>query len=194
MNHPTPEPWPKLPGDAGRRKGGNGLAAKWRGAVPNTQWPGYVLAVIATLATLYARVAMNAWFGDRPVLVLFLLPVILSAFVGGIGPGLLASALAAVGTAYFVMPPVYSFAFERPVDCAQWVVLILSCVLLSVLTESLHRMRAGAGVRTGFHSHSVQTERKVRAGFAFALVCLGVIGVISFLSVPRQITQTNKTI
>ena len=37
----------------------------------------------------------------------------------------------------------------------------------------------------GFTPPHLSTERKTQAGFAFALLCLGVIGVISYLSVNR---------
>jgi len=154
----------------------------------------YTLAVVATLAALYTRVAMTPWFGDRPVLILFLIPVILSAYTGGLGPGLVATAIAAVGTAFFIMPPVHTFAFERPVDRAQWLIFILVCVLMSVVTESLHRARrnsAGPASAT-VHGSGLRTEMKVRAGFAFALICLAGIGVMSFLSVTRQTKHAEE--
>src|ERR1039457_4758622 len=46
-----------------------------------------------------------------------------------------------------------------------------------------------ATVRRGGFS----TERKVQAGFAFALACLGVIGIISFTNVTRLSEEADRT-
>jgi len=43
--------------------------------------------------TLATRMELAGWFGDRPMLILFVLPIFLSAFVGGLGPGLVATAI-----------------------------------------------------------------------------------------------------
>ena len=101
----------------------------------------YVLAVAVTATTLSIRLACAPWFGDRTALVLFVLPIMLSAYVGGLGPGLLATVAAGLLTSYFLVPPYLSFAMERPVDMVQWLILILIGVVISLLTESLHRSR-----------------------------------------------------
>jgi PAS domain S-box-containing protein len=137
---------------------------------------------------------MTPWFGDRPVLILFVVPVILSACVGGLGPGLVATAISALGTAFFVMPPEHIFAFEKPADRAQWLIFILVCVLMSVVTEALRRSRQSTSESVAIGGGSQQTEVKVRLGFAFALACLAGIGVISFLSLETQTEHTEKNL
>ena len=42
----------------------------------------YVMAVATPLATLGLRHGLAFWFGERPLLILFVLPVILSAAAG----------------------------------------------------------------------------------------------------------------
>jgi PAS domain S-box-containing protein len=137
---------------------------------------------------------MTPWFGDRPVLILFVVPVILSAYVGGLGPGLVATAISALGTAFFVMPPEHIFAFAKPADRAQWLIFILVCVLMSVVTEALLRSRQDTSESVAIGGGSQQTEVKVRVGFAFALACLAGIGVISFLSLETQTEHTEKNL
>ncbi len=159
----------------------------------------YLLAVTAAAATLGGRLAFAPWFGDRPVLVIFVLPIILSAYVGGLGPGLVATATVGLGTSYFLIPPLHSFAMERSVDTLQWLILVLIGVLISVLTESLHAARRNALANTTAR-RSLATERKVQAGFGLALTFLVVIGAISVLSVARLreatgwATHTEKVI
>jgi hypothetical protein len=51
----------------------------------------YVLAVVltisASISALLLRGAPAEWVGNRPVLILVILPVIVSAYVGGLWPG-----------------------------------------------------------------------------------------------------------
>ncbi|HEY9249102.1 MAG TPA: PAS domain S-box protein, partial [Rariglobus sp.] len=97
----------------------------------------YGFALVFTGATLWARVALHQWTGDRPVLVVFLIPIIVSAYLGGRGPGLLATAVAAVGTDYLLIPPVMSLGFSREVDFVQWLILVVAGVLVSALNGAL---------------------------------------------------------
>lgn len=47
---------------------------------------------------------------------LALVAILISAWYGGRGRGLLASLIAGIATLYFVMPPLNSFALETPDD------------------------------------------------------------------------------
>ncbi len=152
--------------------------------VQQPRWRLYALAVAVTAATLLLRLALASWIGDRPVLILFVIPIIFSAYVGGLGPGLVATALVALGTNYFLLPPTGSFAIERPADLAQWLILVLVGALISVLSDAPQRPRRGwPSDQAGGTYRS--TERKMQAGFGFALACLAVVGVVSYLSVVR---------
>ncbi|CAM3118453.1 PAS domain S-box protein [Rariglobus hedericola] len=153
----------------------------------------YVLAVMATGVTAYARMEASQWFGDRQMLIVFLFPVMLAAYVGGLGPGLTATVLAALWTSYYIVPPVQAFTFGWTADFAQWLIFVLSCLFVCVVIESLHRSRLRAALNSEKNSGNLSTERKVQAGFAAALICLGVIGVMSFLNVLRQEANEEKT-
>ncbi|HEY3254630.1 MAG TPA: DUF4118 domain-containing protein, partial [Polyangiaceae bacterium] len=148
------------------------------------RWGAYLLALAVTGATLALRMWLAPWFGDRPMLLLFVLPIFLSAFVGGLAPGLLATAIAALGTSYFLIPPLHSFAMQSSVDTWDWLLLVLVGTLLSTLTE-LRLKQSQRGPRAAGRPGALSTERKVQIGFAFALTCLGVVGIMSFTSVTR---------
>ncbi len=127
---------------------------------PSRRTPGfasYALAVAATGVTLLLRVVLSGWIGDRPLLILFLIPIILGSYVGGLGPGLVATLVAAAGTDYFLIPPFHTFRFERSSDVAGWLVMVITGVLVGVLTEALHRARRRA------EALAVVTERNSRA-------------------------------
>lgn len=101
--------------------------------------PAYVFAVAVTLATLLARIQLGAVFAQRPLLILFVLPIILSAYVGGLWSGLVSTLVACVSVDYFLIPPIHSLQIAETRDFIQWLILIVNGVLISVLSESLHR-------------------------------------------------------
>jgi len=154
------------------------------------RWLAYLLAVGAVAATFGLRLGFASWFDDRRVLVLFVLPIFLSAYVGGLGPGLVATVVAGLGVSYFLIPPLSSFAMERPADMVQWLILISLGVLISFLAESLHRARTEAQGAAAKGGRPV-SERAVQGGFGLALVFLGMVAALSVFSVTRLRTDTG---
>src|SRR5262249_49730557 len=65
--------------------------------------------------------------------------ILLSAWVGGVGPGLLASIVATLALDYFFVPPIYSLSFDAA-DLPHLLVFLLSAVLVS--SWSVTRKRA----------------------------------------------------
>ena len=136
------------------------------------RWRLYVFAVVLTGVTLLLRLGMKPWDGGQPLLILFLFPIVISAYLGGLGPGLLATGLTAVVTDYFLVPPTYAFGFASPVAFAHWLFLLLVGVLISVLFNELDRLRRGRADEA-LEGRHITTERKVGLGFAAALTLLG---------------------
>ncbi|HZA55611.1 MAG TPA: ATP-binding protein [Candidatus Udaeobacter sp.] len=106
-------------------------------------WWAYMLAVISTVATIILLLGLDSWAPNRPPLILFVIPIILSAYVGGAAPGLLSTFLVAVST-YFLSRPGDVLAYLISFDFVQWVTLIIAGVLISLLNEALHRSRLRA--------------------------------------------------
>ncbi len=78
---------------------------------------------------------------------LFLCAVILSAWFGGVGPGFLATSLAALAFYYYFLPPIHSLG-PKPDEIARLIVFMLSALFVGSLsvaqrsaTESLKRAR-----------------------------------------------------
>ena len=143
-----------------------------------------MLAVAFTAAVILLRILAEPWMGHRPFLLVFLIPVILAAYMGGLRPGLFATALSGVVTKVFVFPPFWSIWFRDPLDLAHWLFLLLVGVLISVLFDELQQWRDKTAARSTERQYAT-TERKVRAGFAVGLAFLGAIGIVSYLSVSR---------
>src|SRR4051812_41590158 len=67
-------------------------------------WIRYGVAILAVVLTQTATVLLEPEFSRR-VLVLPTVAVVVSSLYGGLGPGLLASILGALGINYFWVPP-----------------------------------------------------------------------------------------
>ena len=102
-------------------------------------WRAYALAIVLVVLTLLMRYFTPLRFEQRPMLILFMLPVIVSALVGGLGPGLLSTVLAEVGLGwiYFASP-----VLGRPMlsgDALLLGLLAVNGVAVSLLSEWLQR-------------------------------------------------------
>ena len=99
------------------------------------------MAVGATAATLYLRILAAPWFGERPVLLLFTLPILLGAYLGGLKPGLLSTVLIVLGVDYYLIEPKHSFSPGNRADVVDLIILSVVGVLISLLMESLRHAR-----------------------------------------------------
>ncbi|MFZ6713358.1 EAL domain-containing protein [Undibacterium sp. TC9W] len=104
-----------------------------------TRWLIYLLAIALPLSVLLLRLAMATTFGNRPMLIMFVLPIILSAMLGGLGPGLLSTLIASLGLSYFLIPPLYSFNIQTNQDLLQLGFLVVNGIAVSLLSEALRR-------------------------------------------------------
>jgi two-component system, LuxR family, sensor kinase FixL len=65
----------------------------------------YLLAVLLTVAALALRLAIQPWLGDTVPYLPFFPAILLAAWYGGFGPGVLATGLACVLAMYLFLPP-----------------------------------------------------------------------------------------
>jgi PAS domain S-box-containing protein len=101
----------------------------------------YGVAVVATGAALLLRLPLVPVVGYDIPFMTFLPAVMLSAYLGGLGPGLLAMVLGAAAADYFLIPPLFSFAVQDVHDLYAVGLFALTGVVISGLSESLHRSR-----------------------------------------------------
>lgn len=144
------------------------------------RWPSwfmYGLAIVLVLVMFWVRLQMPVAIENRPLLFLFMLPIILAAMVGGFGPGLVATLTASGLVAYFLVPPIQSFTIAAGHDLFQWSLLIVNGLVVSLLSEGLHRLRRQEAGRLHqlqlAHEALVQSEERFRLLFSDAPVALG---------------------
>jgi len=141
---------------------------KWSDALrPNpfgsgrlNSWQTYLFAIAATAVTLWFHTAIDGLLGGRPALVMFTLPIMLSAYVGGLRGGLLATALSYFGASYYLLPPLHSFAVASSIERWQQLLLVVAGTVISIVNEALHRARRRGDIATDEYRHA---EAVVRA-------------------------------
>jgi K+-sensing histidine kinase KdpD len=72
-----------------------------------TQLPDYVVAVLAVGLALLVKLLLNPLIEEESPFLLFFGAVMVGAWFGGLGPGLFATALAALTAGYFFLSPTY---------------------------------------------------------------------------------------
>ena len=130
----------------------------WRALKP---WESYVFALVVTAVTLALRLEFDEALGGRPTLVIFTMPIMLSAYLGGWRAGLLATAATYFTASYYLLPPFHSFAIASSVDRWQQFFAVLAGVLISVLNEALHRARRQADLFSREHLQARSALLKV---------------------------------
>jgi len=117
--------WVKSPGSA---------------AEPRRVWQRYVVAAALTVLVAAGRLALDPWWGrqhDRHLV--FLPTVMLAAWLGGLGPGLLSATLSTVALATFWAEPVPGLYAS-----AELVLFFGVSAAICALVQSLHLARARA--------------------------------------------------
>src|ERR1700732_1285346 len=106
----------------------------------------YWIAVVSVAAALIISRWPTLHLQDAPVS-LFLCAVILSAWFGGVWPGLLATALSAIAFYYYFLPPIHSLN-AKPEEIPRFAIFMVSALFVGSLTvaqrdatESLRRAR-----------------------------------------------------
>src|SRR5580700_7793909 len=89
-------------------------------------WQAYVFATVVTGATLGLRLALASQLGERPTLIVFTVPIMLSAYLGGLRAGLLATVLSFCGASYYLLPAVHGFHVSSAGDRWDLVFLVLA--------------------------------------------------------------------
>ena len=102
----------------------------------------YVFALTAVVAAAVVREGLTRLGGGSlPTYITFYPAVMLSALLGGVGPGLLATVASALGVDYFVLAPHGSFAVASLADAVGLAFFTGTGVFLSVVAELYRRAR-----------------------------------------------------
>ncbi len=104
----------------------------------------YALAIALTVAAVGTHLALGYRVGGEPPIVVLVIPIIISAYVGGLGPGLVSTAIVAACSSHFVLRQPGITHGATAIDYERWISVVVTGILVSALTEALHRARRQA--------------------------------------------------
>ena len=123
---------------------------------------GYLIAIGATAAVAIIRLTISATLGNFAPISTFTVAVVIAAWYGGLGPGLLATVLGGLAADYLFTPTRYSFRIESLSGGVALGVMVFTGVLLSLLCESLHRTRRRLEAEQENLRNSVDMQQQMR--------------------------------
>jgi PAS domain S-box-containing protein len=106
-----------------------------------TRWIAYGVAVLGTGISLAVRYPLWPLLNQYNAFMTFFPAVVISAYFGGLRPGLLATFLSALAATYFLTEPLDSLRFNALHDALGLVIFVLVGIIISALSESLHQTR-----------------------------------------------------
>src|SRR3989475_9879695 len=118
--------------------------------------PAAVLTALAILASLLLAPHWN----PRHLLLPFSPAVMLSAWFGGFGPGLLTTLLSALAMDYFWLPPAPGFGIREPGDLMGFILFLGVGLLVSMLNARLLRAQRHAEAVAAEMRHEADERRK----------------------------------
>ena len=87
------------------------MPSRWTAKSPMS---GYAVAIAATVAVVVLRLLLSRVLGDSAYFFPFVIAVTVSAWYGGLKPGLLSTALGALAAIFFFVPPHYTLNISDP--------------------------------------------------------------------------------
>ncbi len=97
-----------------------------------------ILAVLLPVVVLLVLIHFGDDASDHPELVLFIIPIMLCAYLGGLLPGLLCTAIATVLSGFFLLDSYRGTGTSSTFEMLQWSTFIIAGGLISYLAERLH--------------------------------------------------------
>ncbi|MBD2060210.1 PAS domain S-box protein [Oculatella sp. FACHB-28] len=104
----------------------------------------YSVAVLVSLLALLVRFLLIPVLGYEAPLLVFIIPVMISAWYGGLAPGMLATGLTALVGTYFFVSPYFSFNIDGLENGVRIIIFLIEGILISSLSEALRRARQRA--------------------------------------------------
>ena len=103
--------------------------------------PAYGVAILTTAIMAWVRWKLSPVLGNTAVFIPFVIPVIFAGAVGGMGPGLMATALGAVTVTYFFLPPLGTFELIQSGHAVGLLIYAVCGLTLSVAAGTLRASR-----------------------------------------------------
>jgi PAS domain S-box-containing protein len=112
------------------------------GPIAFARWQACAIAALATVATLGVRLALQPQLGAEPALVIFMVPIMLGAYLGGLPAGIVATVLSFLLASYFLLEPLHTFRVAAAEQRWNVCLLLAAGLVISFLNEAARRARS----------------------------------------------------
>jgi PAS domain S-box-containing protein len=126
-------------------------------------WHRYLMAVAVVITAAAARMMFLESIGLSVPFLTFFPAVTVAALYGGLGPGLLATALSALISDYFMIPPLGSLTIGEAGNVLALSIFVASSALISLVTEKMHRAQARAAAAEEQARYAVERRQAEQA-------------------------------
>ena len=147
----------------------------------------YPIAAIIAFAAI-GLTALVGYAMENAIYAFAFAGVVLAAWIGGLGPALLAAAISALGVEFFFVPPPYQIAYTGASDLIRILVFIGGSLLIGTITESMRRATARAEIAGAQGARSLAGLRltaEASAELASSLDYEETLRSVARLAVPR---------
>jgi PAS domain S-box-containing protein len=153
-------------------------------------WQAYVFAALVTSATLGLRLALDGPLGGRPTLIIFIIPIMLSGYAGGLRAGLLATALSFFSS-FCLLPPIHSFHVVNAPDYWPPFLIVLIGVFISALNDAaIRRALRRAEIAYKLSENALLKAENIQTAIFncpnFSCIATDAKGIIQFFSVGAE--------
>jgi PAS domain S-box-containing protein len=142
----------------------------------------YTFTILAVALATLLRFALTPYLGLEVPFIVYYPTVVLCAWYGGLGPGLLSTALGGLASFYFFFAPQFSFAASGPKALAQLIVFPLGGALISVMAENLHRARRRTEESEAREREQREKLRVTLASIGDAVITTDAQGLVTFMN------------
>ena len=112
------------------------MSSRWTTKSPMS---GFAVAIAATVAVVVLRLLLSQVLGDSAYFFPFVIAVTLSAWYGGLKPGLLSTVLGAFAAIFFFVPPYYTLQISDPRIATGLVFFLIANITISLVCDALHK-------------------------------------------------------
>ncbi len=133
----------------------------------SARWFFYTPIIVGALVLL--KGVLMYFTGATATFSLLVLAVLLCAWYGGLGPGLFATSLAAIGNVYFLIPPTFTF-FVTEEQFIPVLLFVIEGVLISAMCEARLRAEREKNEFIAIASHELRNPLAAVVGYAELLL------------------------
>lgn len=123
----------------------------------------YGLGVLAVVGLTLLRLSLSEAIGGGLTFLFYVLAVMVASWLGGWIPGMVITVLSALAAAQFFLDPIDALFPLSSIDRARTTIFTVVGLLVSVLSETLHRSRERLEVRTRDLQAEAAERREVEA-------------------------------